>query len=137
MKDTVLTFILLCVLLGAPHSLFAQSKNAPLRAGAAAVEITPRVFPIKVRGRVRNGAHDAIHARSLVLSDGRTTIAMCVVDALGTGPETCDEIRRIAAEKCDISPRNILIASTHAHSVPSSGVTEGDHALVDYRQVFL
>ena len=47
------------------------------------------------------------------------------------------EIKRIASEKCGIPPQNILIASTHSHTCPSSGTTEGDAALVDYRKVFL
>lgn len=109
----------------------------PLQAGAAAVETTPQIFPIRVRGRVREKAHDPLHSRALVISDGAGTVAIVVVDALGTGYETCDELAKLASERTGIPPEHILIASTHSHTVPSSGAVEGDDpALVDYGKRF-
>ena len=69
--------------------------------------------------------------------DSKTTVALCVLDALGVGPETCDEIKGLAAEKCGIEPRNILIAATHAHSVPGTGASATSPAQLDYRKRFV
>ena len=46
-----------------------------LQAGAAAADIAPREFPIRVRGRLRYRAHDALHSRGLVISDAAATMA--------------------------------------------------------------
>ena len=108
-----------------------------LQAGAAAVDITPREFPIRVRGRVRAQAHDALHSRALVFSDGATTLAIVVVDNLGVAEEACDDAKRIATERCGIAPEKIMIASTHTHSAPSSNATEGEPAVVAYRKVII
>ena len=75
----------------------------PLRAGASAVDITPLEFPVTMPGGfTANGAtsaHDPLHARALVLSDGTMTLAMVVLDTLGAGPDVLDEAKQIASEK--------------------------------------
>jgi len=108
-----------------------------LRAGAAAVDITPREFPIRVRGNLCDRAYDALHSRALVFSDGATTLAMVVVDNLGVAEESCDDARKMAAEQCGIAPGNVMIASTHTHRAPSSNCKEGEPALVAYRKVLV
>ena len=95
----------------------------PLKAGAAAVEITPRQFPINVRGRIRHRVHSPLHSRALVFADGTTTLALVVVDNLGVAEESCDDARRIASERCGIRPDHVMIASTHTHSAPGSNST--------------
>ncbi len=123
-------------LAGTIEPLPAQ-EAASLQAGAAAVDITPRQFPIRVRGRVRDQAHDALHSRALVFSDGATTLALVVVDNLGVAEESCDEAKSIAAGRCGIAPENVMIASTHTHSAPASNAKEGDPASVAYRSVIV
>ena len=60
-----------------------------LRAGAAAVDITPKEFPINMPGgfskNFAEGVHDPLHSRALVLDDGTTPVAIVVVDNLGEG----------------------------------------------------
>lgn len=50
-----------------------------LRAGAAAVDITPQRLPLSMTGsfqdRQATGAHDRLHARCLVLDDGGICVA--------------------------------------------------------------
>ncbi|HOD84228.1 MAG TPA: hypothetical protein PKG77_22620, partial [Phycisphaerae bacterium] len=96
-----------------------------LRAGAAAVDITPVEFPLNMPGgfnaNMSESAHDPLHARALVLDDGTTQAAVVVVDNLGVGPETCDEARAAASAKCGLAPDKIMIFATHTHSAPSSG----------------
>ena len=142
LPPVLLVLLLLCLQLtwsGAdspPGVADERIDRTALRAGVAAVDTTPQVWPVPVRGRIRHSAHDALHARALVLSDGPTTLALVVVDALGVGPELCAEIKQRAADRCGIRPDRILIASTHTHSTPSPGVKEGNEALVDYGRRF-
>jgi len=95
-----------------------------LRAGASAVDITPREFPVNMPGgfktNMAESAHDPLHARALVLDDGATTLAMVVVDSLGVAREVTDEAKTIASNRCGIAVDKILISATHTHSAPSS-----------------
>lgn len=120
----------------AAESATAQSVPA-LRAGAASVDVTPRIFPIKVRGRIRESARDSLNSRALVFDDGETQLAMVVVDNLGVAEETAADAKARAAERCGIPPEKVMVASTHTHTAPSSNVKEGAEALVDYRKVLV
>lgn len=119
-----------------------DSKPTPaLRAGAAAVDITPKEFPLNMPGGFRanmaESAHDPLHARALVFDDGTTTLAMGVVDSLGASPEVLEEAKEIASEKTGIPMDRMLICSTHTHSGPSSNVKEGSAPAVAYRKVLV
>jgi neutral ceramidase len=113
------------------------SADAPkLRAGAAAVDITPTQFPMNMPGgfsaNMAEKAHDPFHARALVLDDGKTTLAMVVVDNLGAGPDVLNEAKAIAAEKTGMSVDKMLISSTHTHSGPSLN-TRSESAAAYYK----
>jgi hypothetical protein len=118
-----------------------ESRHAqaapPLRAGVAAVDITPQQFPIRVRGNQCDRAHSPLHSRALVFSDETTTLALVVADNLGVAEESCDEAKQLAAERCGILPANIMIASTHTHTAPSSNSKEGEPASVAYREIII
>jgi neutral ceramidase len=105
-----------------------SSSAAPLRAGAAAVDVTPTEFPVNMPGgfsaNTATAAHDPLNSRALVLSDGAQTVALVVVDNLGLSPDTVELAKQQAFERCAIPPNRMLIASTHTHTGPSSGVSE-------------
>ena len=67
----------------------------PLRAGACAIDITPKKFPVIVNGmfteRKADRAHDPLHARCLVLAAGATRVAVAVVDNCLMPRELLDE----------------------------------------------
>ena len=119
-------WILALVLVSAslPRAAIAQ-----LKAGVAAVDITPREFPLNMPGGFRDNmaesVHDPFYSRALVLSEGDTTLAMLVVDNLGLAPEVIEEAKTIAAEKTGIPTTRMLIASTHTHSGPHSNGKSG------------
>lgn len=117
----------------------AADKPAPLRAGAAAVDVTPKIFPLNMPGgfsaNPADGAHDPLHARALVLDNGKTTLAMVVLDSLGAGPEVLDEAKAIASEKTGIPTDKMLICSTHTHTGPPSSGKEGNAA--EYRKLLV
>jgi len=117
------------------------AEGPTLRAGATAVDISPREFPINMPGgfsaNMAEGVHDPLHARALVLDDGVTTLALVVVDNLGVPREAADEARTLAKERCGIAPERILVAATHTHSAPSSNVKEGPAPAVAYRKILV
>ena len=139
MKTTPIWILALvgCIGLAGTIEPVTAQESPSLQAGAAVVDITPRQFPIRVRGNLRDQAHDALHSRALVFSDGATTLALVVVDNLGVAEESCDEAKKIAAKRCGIAPENIMISSTHCHTAPSSNSTEGEPASVAYRKVIV
>lgn len=120
----------------------AADQGAPaLRAGAAAVDITPREFPVNMPGlfteNIADGAHDPLHARALVLDDGTTALAMVVVDNLHVGREQLDEVKAIASKRCGIARDKIMVSSTHSHSAPPANATKGRPAEVAYRKILM
>ncbi len=118
-----------------------EPKLTPLRAGAAAIDITPNEFPLNMPGgfnaNMAESAHDPLHARAMVLSDGVTTLAMVVVDTLGAPPEVLDEAKKIASATTGIPTDRMLISSTHTHSGPHSNTTKGAAPEVAYRKLFV
>jgi neutral ceramidase len=118
-------------------SLSLAAEQAPLRAGAAAVDITPTQFPMNMPGgfsaNMAEKAHDPFHSRALVLDDGQTTLAMVVVDNLGAGPDVLNEAKALAAAKTGMSVDKMLISSTHTHSGPSLN-TRSEPAAKYYKQ---
>jgi hypothetical protein len=119
---------------------FAHADDPPtLRAGAAAVDITPTQFPMNMPGgfsaNQAEKAHDPFHSRALVLDDGQTTVAMVVVDVLGAGPDVLNEAKAIAAKQTGMAPEKMLICSTHTHSGPS--VNTRTETAAAYYKVFV
>ncbi len=114
---------------------------APLRAGAAAVDVTPREYPINMPGgfseNPADGAHDPLHARALVLDNGTTTIAMVVVDNLGIAAETAEDARAIATKQCGIAPDRIMISGTHTHSAAPSNSRASSGPEAAYRRLLV
>lgn len=121
--------------------LTSAADKPALRAGAAAVDITPKEFPLNMPGgfsaNLATNAHDPLHARALVLDDGATTLAMVVVDNLGASPELIEEAKELAAQRTKIPRDRMLVASTHTHSAPSSNTKTGPAPAVAYRKVIL
>lgn len=134
----------LCCTLSLISNLALAAEPAPLKplqAGAAAVDITPLEFPLNMPGgfsaNMAESAHDPLHARALVLNDGRLTIALVVVDNLGVAPEVIEEAKAIASEATGIPVSQMLICSTHTHSAPSSNSQSGPAPAVAYRKRIL
>jgi len=137
-STTLLMITMLCgkMVLGAT----SLAGDGEFRAGASAVDVSPRQFPVSLRrGKAMDASavHDPLHARAIVLSDGTTTLAIAVLDALGAPPEMLDEAKQIAAEKTGIPVERMLISSTHSHSTPPSNRMEGSPGDVAYRELLI
>ena len=96
----------------------------PLRAAAAVIDVTPDL-PVSINGgmsdRVADAVADRLHARALVLDDGRLRIAIvecdfCMIpDAVGV--EAAARIQRATG----IPPEALIVGATHTHSAPTAG----------------
>src|SRR4051794_37854998 len=104
--------------------LFASTAAADFRAGAAAVDMTPTTFPVRVNGmfeeRTATKAHDPLHARALVLDDGTTRVAIVIVDSCMLPRELLDKAKGLANRSTGIPTEQMLIAATHTHSAPAA-----------------
>jgi len=67
-------------------------------------------------GRAANGIHDDLWARTMVIDDGKTRIAIVVLDAIGfMNDDVIDVRKRIPA---DAGVTYTIITSTHSHEAP-------------------
>jgi len=110
--------------LGPGGALGASTTGAvQFRAGAATSNITP-----ELGGPIAGGfspppavaVHDELHARCLVLDDGRTKLALVVCDLIGIHHSMSREARRRIQEHTGIPPEHVLISATHTHSAVST-----------------
>jgi neutral ceramidase len=96
---------------------------AVFRAGAATSNITPQLGGAIVGGFLpipSKHIHDQLHARCLVLDDGKKKLALVVCDLLGLHRAVSDEARRQIAESIGIPRENVLVSATHTHSACSA-----------------
>jgi neutral ceramidase len=93
-----------------------------LVAGAAQVDITPGL-----------GAHlcgyfsdrratdilDPLHAKTIALSDGETTLGLVICDLIVVPGKVVDAAKALVTERTGIAPEKVLIAGTHTHTGPA------------------
>jgi hypothetical protein len=113
---------------GAARDLF---KRPPVRAGKAqvflaganAVDVSPTNLPVIVNGgflsQTAAKVHHRLHARWLVLDDGRTRVALGVLDTCVIPGEFADAVRSRAEKVTGIPAERIMLSATHTHSAPS------------------
>lgn len=93
--------------------------HAEFRAGAATSNITPELGGEVVGGFLPFPAthiHDELHARCLVLDDGKTKLALVVCDLLGLHRSVSVKAREFIEKETGIPAANVLISGTHTHS---------------------
>ena len=101
----------------------AAPKAAPLRAGAAASNVTPPLGASLNGGmadRKATHVHDDLHARCLVLDDGTRRLALAVVDSCMLPREVVDEAKKLIEQRTKIPPSHVLISATHTHTAPTA-----------------
>jgi hypothetical protein len=111
-----LLFGLAAMTLGADKPVF--------KAGAYAIDVSPIQMPVIVNGgmseRVLDKLDDRLHARCLVLDDGKEQVAIVIVDSCMIPRELLDQAKELAAMATGIPTNHMLISATHTHSAPSS-----------------
>lgn len=101
----------------------ADEPAAPFRAGAATSNISPWLG-LSLNGgmqdRTTTYIHDELHARALVLDDGRSRLAIVVCDSCMIPREVVQAAKERIREQTGIPPERVLISATHAHSCPTA-----------------
>ena len=100
----------------------ALAAPGRLRAGAAAVDITPKLG-VSLSGTIMQigpatAIHDRLHARALVLDDGTTRSAIVTADATMVSEEVFDKAKALARNRTGIAAERMLMAGTHTHAAP-------------------
>ena len=121
-------------------AVLTPSGNAEeLRAGAAAVDVTPAQFPVSVNGgmtsRSASQVTTPVHARALVFASDEIRVAIVVVDSCMMSRSFLDEVKFLAASKTSIPADRILISATHTHTAPAAMSclgTDADPTYVPY-----
>jgi sugar phosphate isomerase/epimerase len=112
-------------------SYFNQTKAASaappspiFRAGAHQVDVSPVKLPVIVNGmfteRSSSNIADRLHAKALVLDNGHTRAALCVIDTCMMPRSLIDHAKELASIATRIQPDHIIISATHTHSAPSA-----------------
>ena len=100
-----------------------------LKAGVSKINITPYVgiwlSGFAARRKPSEGVGDELYARSLVLDDGTTRLAIASCDIATLDKGSVSSIRRLAAEASGIDEESIMIGTTHTHSGPNSSHLRG------------
>ncbi|MSU49823.1 MAG: hypothetical protein EXS37_12190 [Opitutus sp.] len=111
----------------APTPVTAAARPDPassFRAGAAALDITPLTFPVRVNGgfleKSVDKVVDRLHARAVVIENATTRIALCVVDTCMMPRELLDAAKAAASKATGIATDRMLISATHTHSAPAA-----------------
>ncbi|MEQ1852491.1 MAG: LamG-like jellyroll fold domain-containing protein, partial [Chthoniobacteraceae bacterium] len=122
----------LLTLTALPSDAAAES----LRAGAAAVDITPTKLPVIIAGGFLEGkgvrVNDPLFARCLVLDDGGKRIAFAIVDTCMMTRQLIDDAKQLASAQCGIPVDHMMVSATHTHSAPAAMGCLGTRQDKDY-----
>ena len=113
----------------------AQAQPA-FRAGVSAIDITPTTFPRIIAGGFIEAQSstitDKLYTRSLVLDDGKTQIAIVIVDTCMMTRTLIDEAKALASYQTGIPTDRMLVSATHTHAAPAAMGCLGTRLDVDY-----
>jgi len=102
----------------------AEGKSTKaFRAGAAKSNITPPLgisMPGGMSDRKATHIHDELHARSLVLDDGKDKIAIVVCDAVALDGRMISRAKELIQKHTRIASDHVVIAATHSHSASAT-----------------
>ena len=105
------------------HLSLTPPAQAALRAGAHVADATPKELPVLVNGGMTSRSikevGSRITARAIVLDDGKTQLAMVVVDSCMLPRAFLDEVKVSVNKNTGIHTSKQFICATHTHSAPS------------------
>ena len=117
------TLVACVTILGLLGSARANGEPRGCRAGAATSNVTPWLGLSMNGGMTDNPVkhvHDELHARAIVLDDGKTRLAFVVVDSCMVPREVVTAAKRRVRERTGIDPAHVMISATHTHSAPTA-----------------
>ncbi|MDZ4288262.1 MAG: PVC-type heme-binding CxxCH protein [Prosthecobacter sp.] len=120
----------------APLAPTASAAEPSFRAGAVAIDITPKKLPAIIAGQFLENQSskitDPLHARCIVLDDGMTKIALAIVDTCMMTQKLIDETKQLASARCGIREDHVMVSATHTHSAPAAMGCLGTRVDKDY-----
>lgn len=106
-------------------SALLGADQAPLRAGAARIDITPEegaALPMSgYRGRKQGfqKIHDDIYVRAIAIESGTARAAIVTWDLIGVPTVLWAEVSQRVAAELQIPVENLMLAGVHNHGAPS------------------
>ena len=104
--------------------LLPSLAHAKLEVGTAQVDITPRQWPLVLRGaffpKPAESAHDPLKVRAMAFRNAKGRAVVAIVDTLGLSREVLDTVKQRAAQATGWQAAEMLLAATHTHSAPST-----------------
>jgi len=124
-KDCFITEKLLCSIFILLFQFPSFAQQAVFSAGAYTANISPSLgegiaggwMPLPLATHI----HDELHARSLVLDDGKIRLVFMVVDNVELPREVFDAAKQLITEETSIPKERIMMSSTHTHSSTWAG----------------
>ena len=101
----------------------AREAADDLRAGAAAVDITPD-FPVALAGysdaenRISEGVHDRIFARAVAFESGSKRLVLVSCDVSGFAYAPISFFQKSLLGRFKLQPDELYLCGTHTHSAP-------------------
>jgi hypothetical protein len=117
MRTRIPTLLLLCFV-----AITGRTQTG-FRAGTAAIDISPIVFPFQLRSGPSKYVHDPLHVRAVAFENGKGRAVIALIDAIGYGRERSDAAKATVAEMTGWKPEEMLICATHTHTAPKGGDT--------------
>lgn len=68
--------------------------------------------------RSADGVHDHLHAKALILDDGRSQLVLVACDTVGLRRDVVAEVRARIQKQLGIQPDHVLVSATHCHTGP-------------------
>lgn len=99
-----------------------ESAQAELRAGVAAVKITPPSGTPMAGYYYARGSEDVLddlYAKAAVFDDGSTKVALVVCDLITLPRKTVLETRQLIEQQTGIPGGHVMISATHTHTGPT------------------
>ena len=112
MWATILVAALVAAVPGVAESQGARGV-APLRVGAAKVDVTPSQGELPKNSF---GVLDRLYARAVVIESGASSAALITVDAGGIPTPLWEAVTRQVESELKIPVANVLLTATHTHS---------------------
>ncbi len=116
--------LLVCYAFFCHFPLNSLAQQTVFRAGASTTNVTPFLGDVIVGGfgaPVATHVHDELHARTLVLDDGKVKLVFVIVDNVAINREVFDEAKKLIQEEARIPKEHVLMSATHTHSATSAG----------------
>ncbi len=110
-----LALVLMVLALQPARLVLAQTPgaSAPLRIGAAKVDVTPSESELPKNGY---GILDHLYARAIVLDNGAATAALVTVDAIAIPDPLWQTVTQQIGRDLGIPATHVLLTATHTHS---------------------